>query len=83
MEMGQDGRVGAVIYRRASGVYRVRARAIVLAMGAVETPRLLLASRSAGQPNGVANGSGLVGRYLLETMCIGGGQGLAALYERV
>jgi acetyl-CoA C-acetyltransferase len=23
------------------------------------------------------------GRYLLETMCIGGGQGLAAVFERV
>jgi acetyl-CoA C-acetyltransferase len=23
------------------------------------------------------------GRYALETMCIGGGQGLAALFERV
>ncbi len=70
MEMGQDGRVGAVIYRRANGVYRVRARAIVLAMGAVETPRLLLASRSASQPNGIANGSGLVGRYLMETLLV-------------
>jgi choline dehydrogenase-like flavoprotein len=37
-------------------------------MGAVETPRLLLANRSASQPNGIANNSGLVGRFLLETL---------------
>jgi choline dehydrogenase-like flavoprotein len=70
MEMKPDGRVGAVVYRRGSGVYRVRAGTVVLAMGAVETPRLLLASRSASQPNGIANGSGLVGRYLMETLLV-------------
>ena len=71
MEMRQDGRVDGVVYRRENGIYRVRARVVVLAMGAVETPRLLLATRSAAHPDGIGNGSGLVGRYLMETLFVG------------
>jgi choline dehydrogenase-like flavoprotein len=37
-------------------------------MGAIETPRLLLTNRPSSQPNGIANSSGLVGRFLLETL---------------
>jgi len=68
LEMGHGGRVEGVVYRRAKSIYRARARVTLLAMGAVETPRLLLASRSANRPNGIANSSGLVGRFLLETL---------------
>jgi choline dehydrogenase-like flavoprotein len=68
LEMGHGGRVDGIVYRRAKSIYRARARVTVLAMGAVETPRLLLASRSADRPNGIANSSGLVGRFLLETL---------------
>lgn len=53
------GRVGGVVYRRGGAEHRVRARAYVLGLGAVETPRLLLVS-------GLANESGLVGRYFME-----------------
>jgi len=38
---------------------------VVLAAGALETPRLLLASASSDWPRGLANGSGLVGRCLM------------------
>jgi hypothetical protein len=41
---------------------------LVLATGAVETPRLLLAHRSARQPNGIGNSSGLVGQFFLDTL---------------
>ena len=68
LEMGNDGRVEGIVYRRANGLYRVRARVTVLAMGAVETPRLLLATHSAGQPNGIANSSGLVGQFFMDTL---------------
>ncbi|AWO00340.1 GMC family oxidoreductase [Chitinophaga alhagiae] len=44
--------------------YRVRARVVVLAASACESARILLNSRSARFPNGVANSSGMVGRYL-------------------
>jgi choline dehydrogenase-like flavoprotein len=49
---------------------RVRARAIVLAGGAVETPRLLLMSHSSMFPNGLANSSGLVGKYFMEHLAV-------------
>jgi len=68
LEMDREERVEGIVYRRANSLYRARARVTVLAMGAIETPRLLLATRSARQPNGIANGSGLVGQFLLETL---------------
>jgi glucose dehydrogenase len=40
----------------------LHAEIFVIAAGGVETPRLLLLSRSTGFPNGLANSSGLVGR---------------------
>jgi N-acetylmuramic acid 6-phosphate etherase len=39
----------------------------------VETPRLLLLSRSSEHPDGLANGSGLVGRYFTEHLFAGAG----------
>lgn len=42
------------------------ATAFVVAAHAIETPRLLLNSRSATTPNGVANSSGLVGLNLMD-----------------
>lgn len=42
-----------------------RARAFVLAAGALSSPRLLLASNAAHWPEGCANSSGLVGRNLM------------------
>jgi choline dehydrogenase-like flavoprotein len=42
-----------------------RGKSIVLAAGALQTPRLLLRSRSLLWPGGLANGSGMVGRNLM------------------
>ncbi|MGV3651912.1 MAG: GMC family oxidoreductase [Devosia sp.] len=42
----------------------VRARAVVLTAGAIETARLLLASRGTHHPTGIGNGHDLVGRNL-------------------
>ena len=47
---------------------RVESPIVVLAGGAVETPRLLLANRSSRFPDGIANGSGQVGRNFMETL---------------
>lgn len=44
--------------------YQVNAKVIVLAASACESARLLLNSRSAAHPNGLANSSGVVGKYL-------------------
>ncbi len=67
LEVGSDGNISAVHFRRwdrAEGV--VRAKKVILACNAVEIPRLLLASRSASHPNGVANRSDQVGRNLMD-----------------
>lgn len=40
-------------------------RAVVLCANGAETPRLLLMSKSSRFPNGLANSSGLVGKYLM------------------
>ncbi|HMX30004.1 MAG TPA: GMC family oxidoreductase, partial [Blastocatellia bacterium] len=42
---------------------QVYARVVVLGCGAVETPRLLLNSKSEKYPNGLANSNDIVGRY--------------------
>jgi choline dehydrogenase-like flavoprotein len=44
---------------------RLHGKIVVLAAGALETPRILLSSASTAWPNGLANGSGLVGRNLM------------------
>jgi choline dehydrogenase-like flavoprotein len=45
----------------------IRARVVVLAASALETSRLLLNSKSALFPNGLANSSGTVGKYITDT----------------
>ena len=63
------GRVTAAEYSRYADTgdhpRRVTARAFAVACQPVETARLLLASPGPAHPHGLANGSGLVGRYLL------------------
>ena len=58
-----QGRARGAVYEDAEGdVLEQEADVIILACGAVETARLLLLSRSGRFPNGLANGSDLVGR---------------------
>ena len=67
VETGDDGEVSAVRFRRPDGAEGVaRGRVYVLAAHAVETPRLLLHSRSERRPSGVANSSDEVGRRLMD-----------------
>ena len=59
----------AVIYRDATGkAQKIAAKVVVVACGAVETPRLLLVSKSTHAPDGLANETGLVGRHFMETL---------------
>src|SRR5712671_5310708 len=51
--------------------YAVRARIVVLAASACETARLLLNSKSGRFPDGLANSSGVVGRYLTDSTGLG------------
>jgi choline dehydrogenase-like flavoprotein len=47
------------------------ARVVVLAASACETARILLNSKSRSFPNGLSNASGLVGKYLMDTVGAG------------
>src|SRR5262249_14726860 len=63
--VGSDGRAEAVRYFDAAGdVLEQRARIVCISATAIESARLLLNSKSSRFPNGLANGSGLVGKNL-------------------
>jgi choline dehydrogenase-like flavoprotein len=49
----------------------VSANVVVLAASACETARILLNSKSSTFPNGLSNSSGLVGKYLMDTVGAG------------
>ncbi|HEX4740581.1 MAG TPA: GMC family oxidoreductase [Caulobacteraceae bacterium] len=65
IETGSDGLAAGVHYHREGRWRFQRARNVVVAGYAIETPRLLLASATDRFPDGLANSSGLVGRNLM------------------
>ena len=67
--VGRDGLATGVAYvDKATGEDRhVRARIVVLAASACESARILLNSKSSQFPQGLANTSGVVGKYLTDT----------------
>jgi choline dehydrogenase-like flavoprotein len=65
IETGPGGRATGVHYHREGGWHFQRAKNVVVAGYAVETPRLLLASANQEFPDGLANSSGLVGKNLM------------------
>ena len=64
------GKVTAVSYiDKTDGTEKqVRCRTVVLSASACESSRLLLNSKSSRHPQGLANSSGTVGRYLMDTV---------------
>jgi choline dehydrogenase-like flavoprotein len=65
-----NGRATGVIYvdKRTRDEKLIRGRVIAIAGGTCDTARLLLNSKSKEFPNGLANGSGMVGRNLTNTV---------------
>ncbi|MDE0104837.1 MAG: GMC family oxidoreductase [Bryobacterales bacterium] len=70
VEVDAQGLARGVVYvdKAARTERRLEGRAVVLAASACETARLMLNSKSSHFPDGIANGSGLVGRYLMDTV---------------
>jgi len=65
---------GVICIDKTSGeLYHFKARVVVLASSSAESVRILLNSKSNRFPNGVANSSGLVGKYIMDT--VGGSLG--------
>jgi len=70
-------------HKRATGIRYVdrisretrelRARAVILCAQSLESARLLLNSATRQQPNGLANSSGALGRYLMDHIWVAGG----------
>jgi choline dehydrogenase-like flavoprotein len=61
----------------------VRARVVVLCASAIESARLLLASATPQHPEGLANSSGAVGRYLMDHTHLTGMRGVLPLVRPV
>jgi len=65
VEIGSDGRASGVLYHREGEWRRQKAKNVVVAGYAIETPRLLLNSECGRFPDGLANSSGLVGKNFM------------------
>ncbi|WP_438479209.1 GMC oxidoreductase [Oleiharenicola lentus] len=68
--IGEDGLAKGVMFvdRTTGKSHHAAARVVVLAASACETVRVLLNSQSTQFPQGLANSSGLVGKYLMDTV---------------
>jgi choline dehydrogenase-like flavoprotein len=78
ISVDKRGRVTGAVYfdARRQEIFQ-RAKAVVLSANASESARLLLLSKSARFPDGLANSNGVVGKYLM----LGGGGGASGLFE--
>lgn len=66
IETDAEGRVtGAAYFDGNKREHFQKAKSVVLSANGAETPRLLLMSKSSRFPHGLANSSGLVGKYLM------------------
>jgi choline dehydrogenase-like flavoprotein len=66
IETGKNGRAtGAVYFDAHHNAHLQKAKAVIVCANGAETPRLLLLSANNAFPNGLANSSGLVGKYLM------------------
>lgn len=66
LKIEAQGRTAKKIYCSMGGQeISIKGKAIILAAGALNTPAILLQSKSPGHPNGLCNSSGLVGKNLM------------------
>jgi choline dehydrogenase-like flavoprotein len=70
VEMSKNGRASGVVFidKTTGKEQRAKGRIVVLAASACESVRILLNSKSAQFPQGLANSSGKVGKYLMDTV---------------
>ena len=68
--VGEDGKASGVSYvdKATKSEKQVHAKAVMVAASACESARLLLNSKSSLFPDGLANSSGAVGRYLMDSV---------------
>jgi choline dehydrogenase-like flavoprotein len=82
---GPDGLATGVSYidKRSGADEHVQARVVVLAASAFESARILLNSKSPRSPQGLANSSGTVGKYITDTTGAGVSGFIPALMDGV
>lgn len=70
IELDARGRATGVTFndRHSGQIFIVRARTVVLAAGAFSSVRILMNSKSTVFPNGAANSSGLLGKYIMDNV---------------
>lgn len=67
IKVDAEGKAKSVIYFDKNGVENEqKASVIIVSAGAIQSPRLLLNSKSKIFPDGLANSSGLIGKYLMQ-----------------
>jgi choline dehydrogenase-like flavoprotein len=66
---GEDGKATGVSYidKTTGEDKHIRGKVVVLAASALETTRILLNSKSTRHPQGLANASGVLGKYITDT----------------
>lgn len=81
--LGPDGLATGVSYidKKTRQEVQVRGKIVILAASCCETTRILLNSKSRMFPDGLANSSGLVGRYLMDTVGTDGTVGFLPVLE--
>lgn len=81
---GPDGLANGVSYVDKNDLqdYRVNAKVVILGASACESARILLNSKSAQHPGGLANSSGVVGKYLHDSTGASLGGFLPQLLDR-
>lgn len=62
--------------------YTVKGKVVILAASACETSRLMMNSKSPRHPNGIANSSGVLGKYLHDSTGTAMGGVLPSLFDR-
>jgi choline dehydrogenase-like flavoprotein len=79
-----DGKATGISYVSKDNMseYQVKGKVVILAASACESARLLLNSKSARHPNGLANESDVVGRYLHDSTGAAMGGILPQLFDR-
>ncbi len=84
VDSDDGGKATGITYiDKKSGLHKsIKARVVVLAASACESARIMLNSKSKTFPNGLANGSGVVGKYLHDSTGTGRSGILPSLFDR-
>jgi choline dehydrogenase-like flavoprotein len=71
IKVDSKGRARSVIYFDKDDLeHELKAKIIVVSAGTIQSPRLLLNSKSSLFPDGLANSSGLVGKYFMQHLSV-------------